>query len=89
MAIVIEPHGGLNATAEQVRDWVRRVDRPNFRVGFDAGNILYYSDGRLDPAEQASLLDGLVTGFCVKDFAPLRTSRQVPAGRIFRRCCAG
>jgi len=34
----------------------------------DPGNIFYYSDGKLNPVDDAPTVDGLVTGMCVKDF---------------------
>ena len=49
VGITIKPHGGLNATGPQCRQIVERVNHPNFRIWYDAGNILYYSNGQLDP----------------------------------------
>ncbi|MFP4058428.1 MAG: sugar phosphate isomerase/epimerase family protein [Candidatus Brocadiia bacterium] len=70
VGISVKPHGGLNATGAQCRKAVERVGHPNFRVWYDPGNILYYSDGRRDPAAEAAAVDGLVVGMCVKDFKP-------------------
>lgn len=67
--MVLKPHGGLNATGPQVGEIVRKVNHPAFRVWYDAGNILFYSDGQRDPAADASAVAGLVTGLCVKDYA--------------------
>ncbi|MCC6354925.1 MAG: sugar phosphate isomerase/epimerase [Verrucomicrobiae bacterium] len=67
--LVLKPHGGLNATGPQVGEIVRRVNHPSFRVWYDPGNILYYSDGQRDPAQDADAVAGLVTGMCVKDYA--------------------
>lgn len=78
MEIVIKPHGGLNATAEQLADWLDRVSHPNFRVWYDPANILYYSDGALDPVAQAGRLDGRVTGMCVKDYQPPKNVAITP-----------
>jgi sugar phosphate isomerase/epimerase len=74
VGLTIKPHGGLNATGAQLRQIVRKVNHPNFRVWFDAGNILYYYDAKLNPVEDAAPVDGLVTGWCVKDY---RYPRQV------------
>ena len=68
VGISIKPHGGLNATGPQCRRIIERVNHPNFRIWYDPGNILYYSDGKLDPVEDASTVRGLVTGMCVKDY---------------------
>jgi len=68
VAIVIKPHGGLNATGPQLRKCVKRVGHENFRLWYDPGNIFFYSEGELDPVDDAATVDGLVTGMCVKDF---------------------
>jgi len=68
VGISMKPHGGLNATGPQCRKAVERVGHANFRIWYDPGNIFYYSDGRLDPVEDAGTVDGLVAGMSVKDF---------------------
>jgi len=68
IGISIKPHGGLNATGPQCRKAVEIVAHKNFRIWYDPGNILYYSDGKLDPVADAATVDGLVTGMCVKDY---------------------
>ncbi|MGA2496409.1 MAG: sugar phosphate isomerase/epimerase family protein [Tepidisphaeraceae bacterium] len=68
MGISMKPHGGLNATGAQCRKAVERVNHPNFRIWYDPGNIFYYSDGKLDPVDDAPSVDGLVAGVSIKDF---------------------
>ncbi|MDZ7620620.1 MAG: sugar phosphate isomerase/epimerase family protein [Patescibacteria group bacterium] len=68
VAIVIKPHGGLNATGPQLRECIKTVGHDNFRLWYDPGNIYYYSEGALNPVDDAATVDGLVTGMCVKDF---------------------
>ena len=68
IGISIKPHGGLNATGPQCRKAVELVGHKSFRIWYDPGNILYYSDGHLDPVADAATVDGLVTGMCVKDY---------------------
>lgn len=70
ISLVLKPHGGLNATGPQCRRTIQRVGHPAFTLWYDPGNIYYYSDGQLDPVEDAATVDGLVTGMCVKDFEP-------------------
>lgn len=77
VGIVIKPHGGLNATGPQCRKIIQRVGHRNFTLWYDPGNIFYYSDGDLDPADDLADVAGLVTGMCVKDCV---FSRQ--AGRL-------
>lgn len=70
VALVIKPHGGLNSTGEQCKKTVEKVGQKNFRFWYDPGNIFYYSNGKLDPVEDAPSAAGVVTGMCVKDFKP-------------------
>lgn len=68
--IVLKPHGGLNNDGPTCRKAIETVSHPNFRIWYDAGNILYYSDGKIDPVADAPAVDGLVAGWCIKDFKP-------------------
>ncbi len=68
VSMVLKPHGGLNTTGAQIRDIVRAIDHPAFRVWYDPGNIFYYSEGKSDPLDDVASVAGLVTGMCVKDF---------------------
>ena len=68
VSIVVKPHGGLNGTGPLCRQAVEKVGHKNFSILYDPGNILYYSDGKLDPVDDAATVDGLVTGMCVKDY---------------------
>ena len=64
----IKPHGGQNATGPQCRKAIERVGRKNFGLWYDPGNIFYYSNGELDPVDDAATVDGLVVGMSVKDY---------------------
>ncbi len=68
--IVLKPHGGLNNDGPACRKAIEKVSHRNFRIWYDAGNILYYSDGKIDPVADAPAVDGLVAGWCIKDFKP-------------------
>lgn len=81
--ISLKPHGGLNATGPQCRRTVERVNHPNFRLWYDAGNIFYYSDGMLNPVDDVETVAGLVTGLCVKDYRHPKDVLVTPgAGRV-------
>lgn len=69
VGLVLKPHGGLNTTGPQCRKTIERVGHANFTLWYDPGNIYYYSDGQLDPVEDAPAVSGIVTGMCVKDFS--------------------
>lgn len=70
VGISIKPHGGQNATGPQCRKAIDRVGKRNFGLWYDPGNVFYYSDGKLDPVQDAATVDGLVVGMSVKDFLP-------------------
>jgi sugar phosphate isomerase/epimerase len=70
VGLSIKPHGGQNATGIQCRKAIERVGKKNFGLWYDPGNIFYYSDGKLDPVEDAATVDGLVVGMSVKDYLP-------------------
>lgn len=66
--ITLKPHGPLNGTGPECRERCEKVGKKNFAVWYDPGNIAYYSDGKIDPAQDAASVDGLVRGMSVKDF---------------------
>ncbi|MGM0488639.1 MAG: sugar phosphate isomerase/epimerase family protein [Planctomycetota bacterium] len=69
LSITIKPHGGLNASGAACRRCIERVGHENFSLWYDPGNVYHYSDGQLDPVDDAADVDGLVTeGMCIKDF---------------------
>jgi sugar phosphate isomerase/epimerase len=68
VGLSVKPHGGTNATGNDCRQLVARVGHKNFGIFYDPGNIFYYSDGKLDPVDDAPSVDGLVVGMIVKDF---------------------
>jgi sugar phosphate isomerase/epimerase len=70
--MMIKPHGGLGATGPQLRKAIEAVNHKRFSILYDAGNILYYSDGKVDPVADAATLHGVVTGWCIKDYLPPR-----------------
>lgn len=83
IGLCIKPHGGQNASGAECRALIERVNHPNFRLWYDPGNIFYYSDGQLDPVDDATRVDGLVAGMSVKDFLPPKNVDVTPGnGRV-------
>ncbi len=83
VGLSVKPHGGQNATGPQCRQLIERVGRANFRLWYDPGNIFYYSDGKLDPVEDSTTVNGLVVGMSVKDFvAPKEVLVTPGTGRV-------
>jgi hydroxypyruvate isomerase len=83
VGLSVKPHGGQNSTGPQCRKLIDQVGHQNFRLWYDPGNIYYYSDGKLDPADDAATVDGLVVGMSVKDFVPPKEVMVTPGdGRV-------
>lgn len=83
VGLSVKPHGGQNATGPQCRQLIERVGHKNFRLWYDPGNIFYYSDGKLDPVDDALTVDGLVVGVSVKDYLPPKEVLVTPGdGRV-------
>jgi len=88
--ITVKPHGGLNATGPQCRKCCETVGHKSFGIWYDPGNIFFYSDGKLDPVDDAAAVDGLVRGMSVKDYQhPKRVDVTPGTGQVdFRRLMA-
>jgi sugar phosphate isomerase/epimerase len=70
VGLSVKPHGGLNANGPQCRKCIELVGHKNFGLWYDPGNIFFYSQGKLDPVDDAATVDGLVRGMSVKDYLP-------------------
>jgi len=83
IGISVKPHGGLNATGPQCRKTIEMVNHENFRIWYDPGNIMFYSDGKLDPVADAATVYGLVIGMCIKDYKhPKRVDVTPGTGQV-------
>jgi sugar phosphate isomerase/epimerase len=63
--IVLKPHGGGSGASEEILRCLDKVAHPNFKIWYDAGNIIYYT-GK-DPLAELEPIARHVTGFCAKD----------------------
>lgn len=68
VSILLKPHGGMMGSGLLCRKALQRIGHPNCSLMYDPGNIYFYSDGALNPVEDADALDGLVTAMSVKDY---------------------
>jgi sugar phosphate isomerase/epimerase len=63
--LVLKPHGGASGASAEIVRCLKEVNRPNFKIWYDAGNIICYT-GK-DPVEELKPIVQYVTGFCAKD----------------------
>ena len=72
--LVMKPHGGSSGASDEIVAVMKAVPHPNFKIWYDAGNIIYYT-GK-DPVEELKPIARHVTGFCAKDCAALEERRD-------------
>ena len=65
--LVMKPHGGGSGASEEILRCLDKVAHANFKIWYDAGNIIYYTDK--DPLAELEPIAKHVTGFCAKDCA--------------------
>jgi sugar phosphate isomerase/epimerase len=83
LGLAIKPHGGLNKNGPELRKEIEKVHHKNFTIWYDAGNIFFYSSGKLNPVDDAPTIDGLVTGWCIKDYRyPNRVDMTPGEGQV-------
>ncbi len=75
VAVNVHPHGSSGA---HIRVQIRKVGHRNLGLLYDPGNVGFYSHGEIDPAEDASALDGVVYGVSIKDYRLPRTVNLTP-----------
>jgi sugar phosphate isomerase/epimerase len=76
--MVLKPHGGSSGSSEEIIRCLKDVGRPNFKIWYDAGNIIYYT-GK-DPVEELKPIARYVTGFCAKDCAAPNSDVMIQFG---------
>ncbi len=74
----VKPHGGPNTTGAQCRTYIEKVGHKNFGLWYDPGNVYFYTDGKINPVDDANEVDGLVFGMSVKDFRMPRNVAVTP-----------
>ena len=65
--LVLKPHGGGSGASEEILRCLDKVAHANFKIWYDAGNIIYYT-GK-DPLAELEPIAKHITGFCAKDCA--------------------
>jgi sugar phosphate isomerase/epimerase len=76
--LVMKPHGGSSGASGEIMAAMKAVQHPNFKIWYDAGNIIYYT-GK-DPVEELKPIAQHVTGFCAKDCAAVKSEVMIQFG---------
>jgi sugar phosphate isomerase/epimerase len=76
--LVMKPHGGGSGASGEIVAAMQAVQHPNFKIWYDAGNIIYYT-GK-DPVEELKPIARHVTGFCAKDCGALKSDVMIQFG---------
>ncbi len=76
--VVMKPHGGSSGASGEIIAAVKKVGHANFKIWYDAGNIIYYT-GK-DPIEELKPIVQYVTGFCAKDCAAPQSEVMIQLG---------
>jgi sugar phosphate isomerase/epimerase len=76
--LVMKPHGGSSGASDDIVTVLKAVQHPNFKIWYDAGNIIYYT--AKDPIEELKPIAQHVTGFCAKDCAALKSDVMIQFG---------
>jgi sugar phosphate isomerase/epimerase len=76
--VVMKPHGGSSGSSSEIIAAMKKVGQPNFKIWYDAGNIIYYT-GK-DPIEELKPIVQYVTGFCAKDCAAPQSEVMIQFG---------
>jgi sugar phosphate isomerase/epimerase len=62
--IVVKQHGETGQVTGQI---VREVDDAGIRVNYDAGNVMDYTKGQVNPLDDIKTCAELIHSFCIKD----------------------
>jgi sugar phosphate isomerase/epimerase len=76
--LVMKPHGGGSGASEEILNALKAVGHPNFKIWYDAGNIIYYT-GK-DPVAELAPIAEHVTGFCAKDCGAPKSDVMIQFG---------
>lgn len=76
--LVMKPHGGSSGASDEIVAAIKAVQHPNFRIWYDAGNIIYYT-GK-NPVEELKPIARHVTGFCAKDCGAVKGDVMIQFG---------
>lgn len=65
--LVVKQHGGETGTGEACARITREVGHAHVKVNYDAGNVMDYLEGKVDPIKDLQASADEVRSFCIKD----------------------
>jgi sugar phosphate isomerase/epimerase len=65
--LVVKQHGGETGTGAACAKITREVNHPNIKVNYDAGNVMDYLEGKVNPLTDLAACAAEVRSFCIKD----------------------
>ena len=76
VTIALKPHTGITARAKDCIDVAKRIQSPNFKIAWDAGNVSFYEGIYPDP--DLPDLAPMVKAVCIKDHLGNRGEANFP-----------
>ncbi|MBI2805074.1 MAG: sugar phosphate isomerase/epimerase [Planctomycetes bacterium] len=67
VTLVVKQHGGETGTGAACARITREVNHPHIKVNYDAGNVLDYLNGKVNPLTDLNACASEVRSFCIKD----------------------
>ena len=67
VTLVVKQHGGETGTGEACARVTREVNHAHVKVNYDAGNVMDYLEGKIDPIKDLQACAAEVRSFCIKD----------------------
>lgn len=67
VVLVVKQHGGETGTGAACARITREVNHSHIKVNYDAGNVLDYLNGKVNPLEDLRACASEVRSFCIKD----------------------
>lgn len=65
--LVVKQHGGETGTGEACARITREVKHDHIKVNYDAGNVMDYLEGKVNPLRDLEACRDEVRSFCIKD----------------------
>ncbi len=67
VTLVVKQHGGETGTGAACARITREVNHSHIKVNYDAGNVMDYLNGKVNPLEDLRACASEVRSFCIKD----------------------